>query len=204
MRCAIALIAISIATSEAAIDLTATLTEDKANGLTSKQLVFKDGTKQITYDLPLQWTHRNVGGSVKLAAPAGSNADIVIQAVALAAPQPLDEKGVAQARQHFTQDVPPTAQTLKVTENLNTVPFKGANCEFTATYQALGENFTRRALYINLPDTQLIFRLTARKTDFERLWRTFRSSILSWQWVEPSSTAAIAEKNQATVASARP
>jgi hypothetical protein len=204
MRYALAFIAISVVTSQAAIDLTSTLTEEKANGVTSKQLVFKDGTKQIIYELPLQWTHRNVGGSVKLVASASSNADIVIQAVPLAAPQSFDEKGIALARQHFTQSIPPTAETPKVTEELNTVPFKGANCEFTTTYQALGESFTRRALYINLPDTQLIFRLSARKTDFERLWRTFRTSILSWQWVEPSSSAATAERNPATVASPRP
>jgi hypothetical protein len=201
MRYAIALIALSVATSHAAIDLNASLMEYKANGVMFNQLVFKDGTKQVTYELPPQWSHRNMGGSVKLVAPASSNADIVIQAVPLAPPQPLDEKGVAQARQHFTQNLPPTAQTLKVVEEVNTVPFKVANCEFTATYQALGENFTRRALYINLPDTQLIFRLSARKTEFEGLWRTFRSSILSWQWVEPSSAA---ESNQAIVASARP
>jgi hypothetical protein len=197
-------LASSFASAKAMIEMPPRLTEYAANGIMFKQLVFKDRTREITYELPPQWTFRNTGGSVKLVAPTSPSTDIVIQAVALGTPQPFDEKGVAQARQHFTQDVPPTAQTVKVAEEVNTVPFKAANCEFTATYQALGESFTRRALYINLPDTQLIFRLTARKTDFEGLWRTFRSSILSWQWVEPSSTAATAEKSQTIVASARP
>jgi hypothetical protein len=180
-----------LGTSQAAIDLTPTLTEYKANGLTFQQLVFKDGSRQVTYELPPQWTYRVVGSSVKLLPPNSSSADIFIQAQPLTAPQPLDEKGIAAARQHFLQAVPPTAQTVKLTgDEVDTVPFKTTNCEFTATYQALGEVFIRRALYINLPDTQLIFRLTAQKAEFENLWRTFRGSVLSWQWIEPASSAA--------------
>jgi hypothetical protein len=111
----------------------------------------------------------------------------LIQALPFAASRPLDEKGIALARQHFLQVMPSTAQTVTLTsDEVDTVPFKTTNCEFTATYQALGEVFIRRALYINLPDTQLIFRLTARKAEFEGLWRTFRGSVLSWQWTDPA------------------
>ena len=79
-----------------------------------------------------------------------------------------------------------------LSEEQNTIPLKaGANYEITASYQALGETYIRRALYINLPDTQLIFRLSARKNEFEGLYRIFRGSILSWQWEDrPAETVA--------------
>jgi hypothetical protein len=166
------------------------LSEHTAEGIVYNQLLFRDGTRQITYTLPSQWHHRSSGNSIKLIPSRDSTADVVIQAVPLTAPQPLDDKGIAAIHVHFVEEIPPTAQNAQVTgESVNTVPFKGPNCELTASYQALGEVFIRRALYINLPDTQLIFRLTARKAEFEGLWRTFRGSVLSWQWIEPASSA---------------
>jgi hypothetical protein len=182
----LACLAFGFATAEAAIDMTPALRESTENGITSKHLVFKDGAREITYELPSQWTHRSVGDSVKLIPPSGTMVDIVMKAIPLTSPQPLDEKGVAAVHEHFLRDVPPAAQALTVaSEQLNTVPFGATNCEITATYQALGEVFVRRALYINLPDRQLIFRLSARKSEFENLWRTFRGSILSWHWTDP-------------------
>ena len=186
----------SLATAKAAVDLNPALTEYTANGITFKQLVFKDGLKRITYELPPQWTYRALGDSVKLVPANNSTADITIQALPLVSPQPLDDKGIAAAREHFLRGMPPGCQTVKVlNEEQNTIPFKaGANYEITASYQALGETFIRRALYINLADTQLIFRLSARKTEFDSLYRTFRGSILSWQWEEPSAATVAVSK----------
>jgi hypothetical protein len=170
--------------------LNPTLSEFTAEGIAYKQLVFKDGKRQIAYELPSQWRYRSSADSVKLLPPNDSTADAVIKAVPLTAPRPLDDKGIAAVRDHFMSAIPPTAQNVNVvSESLNTVPLKVANCEITATYQAFGEVFTRRALYLNLPDTHVIFRLTARKNEFEGLWRTLRGSILSWQWIEPAIPA---------------
>ena len=189
-------LAASLATARAAIDLNPALTEYTANGITFKQLVFKDDQKRITYELPPQWTYRALGDSVKLVPAANSTPDIMIQAIPLLSPQALDDKGIAAAREHFVRGMPPGSQTVKVlSEERNTIPFKaGANYEITASYQALGETYIRRAIYINLPDTQLIFRLNARKNEFEGLYRTFRGSILSWQWEEPTAASVAAAK----------
>jgi hypothetical protein len=186
----------SLATGKAAIDLNPALTQYTANGITFKQLVFKDDHKRITYELPPQWSYRALGDSVKLVPAANSTADIAIQAIPLVNPQPLDDKGIAAARELFLQGMPPGSQAMKVlSEEQNTIPLKaGANYQITVSYQALGETFVRRALYMNLPDTQLIFRLNARKNEFENLWRTFRGSILSWQWVEPDPAATVVQK----------
>jgi hypothetical protein len=189
-------LAASLATAKAAIDLNPALAQYTANGITFKQLVFKDDQKQITYELPPQWTYRALGDSVKLVPENNSTADITIQALPLVSPQPLDDKWIAAAREHFLRGMAPGGQTVKVlSEEQNTIPFKaGTSYEITVSYQALGETFIRRAVYINLPDTQLIFRLNVRKNEFENLWRTFRGSILSWQWVAPEPSATVVQK----------
>jgi hypothetical protein len=170
--------------SAAAIDMTPVPSEYKAEGITFKQLVFKDGQQRITYELPVQWSYHAFGDSVKLLPPGNSPAEAIIQAIPLANAQPLDQKGISLAREHFLHGIPPGTQLVKVvSEEQNTIPLKaGPSYEITVSYQALGETFTRRAIYINLADTQLIFRLTARTKEFANLDRAFRGSILTWQW----------------------
>src|SRR5438270_4245769 len=91
----------ALATSRAGIELTPTLTESTVEGITLRQLVFKDGKRQVTYELPPQWTYRMSGNSIKLMPPKSATADVVIQAIPLAAPQPFDDKGIAAAHEHF-------------------------------------------------------------------------------------------------------
>lgn len=191
----------SAAASQASIDLTPAIKEYTAEGISFRQLLFNDGNRQITYELPPGWTFRSVDASIKLVPPDNSAADVILQAIALPAPQPFDDNGIAAAREHFLQAMPPAVQSAKIiSEGLNTVPFKaGPNYEITGSYQALGETFSRRSLYVNLPDTQLIFRLTARKNQFDGLWRTLRASILTWQWIERPASRAIAQKDPAPV-----
>jgi hypothetical protein len=54
--------------------------------------------------------------------------------------------------------------------------------EVTIAYQIGGVEFERSVLFLNLPDTQLRFRVTANKRDFEKVHQAFRGSIFSWQW----------------------
>ncbi|PYJ87615.1 MAG: hypothetical protein DME70_06215 [Verrucomicrobia bacterium] len=61
--------------------------------------------------------------------------------------------------------------------------------EVTASYQIYGEAYVRSVLFANLAETQLRFKLSALKKDFDVLHRQFRASLISWQWVDPSTTA---------------
>jgi hypothetical protein len=60
-----------------------------------------------------------------------------------------------------------------------------ASYEVIVSYQSMGEKFFKSTLFVNLRDTQLVFRLTARKDDFQALHREFKVSILSWHWIGP-------------------
>ena len=195
------LLATALTTARAAIDLTPTAHESTCEGFTFKELLFQDGKRQIVYQLPAKWTYRAGGDGLHLTPPQTAYADAIIQAAALPAPQRLDEKSIEAARQQFMSNFPPGSQMITlVSEEQNSVPLNGnATYEITASYQVMGETFLRSAVFSNLADTQMCFRLTARKSDFGRLHQVFRASILSWRWFESSPSPA---KNGPAVATA--
>jgi hypothetical protein len=179
-----------------AIDLTPTTSEYTAEGVTFKQLSFKDGKRRILYELPSQWSYRGDATGLQLVPQNSTGADASIQVAAIPRPQAFEEKLFAALRDQSLRAAPPGAQNVTLlNEEFNPVRLErgDAYC-VTISYQALGETFLRSTLSVNLPDAQLTFRLTARKADFEVLQRTFRSSILSWHWVEPDPARTVVQK----------
>jgi hypothetical protein len=184
------LLAAALTTARAAIDLTPIPHESTCEGYTFKELLFKDGKRDIVYQLPNKWSYRAGGDGVHLTPPEAVRADAIIQASTLATPQGFDEKSVEAAKKQFLASLPLGSQMITaVTEEQNPVPFNGnPTYEFRVSYQIIGETFVRSALFTNVSDTQLCFRLTARKSDFEAFHRSFRASILSWRWIEQRTT----------------
>lgn len=195
-----------IGTARAAIDLTPVPHETTCEGVTFKELLFKDGPRQILYQIPNKWTYRAVAGEVRLSAPDLRDADAVIQAAPLAAGQHLDEKAIAAAKNELLSKLPSGSQMITVvSEEPNAVPLNGnPTYLIVVSYQVMGQTFLRSCLFSNVGDTQLSFRFTARKSDYEKVYPAFRSSILSWQWLAPSSPATVAQKDQPEPATARP
>src|ERR1700719_1753152 len=163
------LLVLFAATSAKALDLTPIVSEYVAEGITFRQLTFKDGKRQVVYEPPQRWTCRGSVSSLQLTPAKTDRADAVIQAVELNAPQTLDNKAIDALREQFLKSVPPGSQSVTlVSEEQNPVSLEnGASYAVTVAYQALGETFLRSVVFVNLPETQLTFRLTARKADFE-------------------------------------
>lgn len=185
-----ALIALAgTSTATAQIDLTPTANEYTAEGITFRQLSFKDGKRKVVYEPPRQWSYRGGGASLQLTPPNANRADAVIQVTELSKPQDLDEKSIATLREEFIRSLPPGSNGITMTsEECNPVSLEnGTSYSFTVRYQVIGEKFSRTVVFVNLPKMQLTFKLTGRETDFERMQKQFRSSILSWHWVETSS-----------------
>jgi hypothetical protein len=201
------LLATALTTARAAIELPPTPHESTCQGFTFKELLFKDGKREIVYQLPREWSYRPRADGVQLTPPKASFAEAVIRVAPLPVPQPLDEKAIEAAKQAFLGSLPPGSQMVSIVkEERNPVLLDNKpSYELTATYQVLGETFLRSALFTNLSETQVSFSLTARKRDFEALHGVFRQSILSWGWREstvPSETALAA--GPAVQAPARP
>jgi hypothetical protein len=183
------------------IDLTPSPSEYTAEGITFRQLSFTDGKRRVVYELPRQWTYRGGGSSLQLAPAKAEGADASIQVSEIATPQPFDEKLFAALKEQSLRTAPAGAQNATViSEEINPVRLeRGEVYGVTISYQTLGETFHRCTLYVNLPDTRLTFRLTARKKEFESLNLLFRASVLSWHWTDQSPGV---PKNEQIMASA--
>jgi hypothetical protein len=196
------LLVLFAATSANALDLTPVVSEYVAEGITFRQLTFKDGKRQVIYEPPRQWVCRGSVGSLQLTPAKTDRADAVIEAVELKAPQKLDDRTTSALREQFLKSLPPGSQGVTVvSEEQNPVSLEnGASYAVTVAYQALGETFLRSVVFVNLPEMQLSFRLTARKADFETIQKQFRSSIFSWHWVDRSAARLAQDKPEAETA----
>lgn len=178
----------TIETCPAGISLTPVANEFVSEGIKYTQLTFKDGDRRINYEPPALWTYRMSGDRLLLIPKNSDRAEAAIQALPLSRPPAFDKPMIEAVKAQFLSTIPPGAQSfVMVGETENAIPIKGnPNYEFTATYKDLGMEFMRRTLYVNAGETQLVFKFSAPRGEFEKLYPVFRVSILSWEWVEPA------------------
>ena len=182
-------------TSYGVPDLTPSPTEYVANGMKFQQLIFKDEKQRIEYEPPQGWNFGGGADQLHLK-PKKNFAEAVITVTPLSKPQPLDENARQALREQFIASLPVGSQFVKVEQEVtNPVLLSGnESFEITVSYQSTGEKFFRSALFVNLRDTQLVFRLTARKDDFQALHREFKGSIFSWHWIRENNATAQADQ----------
>lgn len=175
-----------VLTAKSGIDLTPSVSEFVGEGIKYQLLSFRQDKQRIGYNPPPGWSFSGSAERVRLIPPKKNFAEAVIEAVPLAAPQPLDEKITKALEQRFVSSLPSGSQFVAVvSEEQNPVPLNGnPTFEVIASYQLMGEKLLTSSIFANLPETQLIFRLTARKDDFESLHREFKRSIFSWHLIE--------------------
>ena len=173
-------------TANAEIDLTPTVHEYMAEGIKYRELIFKDGKRTISMELPNNWTYHYSADHLQLTPPQTKFTEGFIQAVPLAKPQPFDEATKKNLVQQVHASAPPNSDALTVEEKENPAPFSGnESFEVVVCYKTMGYTFQSSTIFVNCPETQLIFRFTAPKADFEALNKVFRRTIVSWQWIEP-------------------
>ena len=186
--------------ANAEINLSPSVSEYVANGMKMHQLIFRDDKRKIEYEAPQDWT---VGGSENQLAlkPKKNFAEASITVASLQKSQAFDENTIKTLTEQFLAGLPVGSQFGKIEEQVvNPVLLDGnGSLEITASYQMMGEKFLRSAIFVNLPHAQLVFRLSARKDDFQSLHRDFKASILSWHWIDQSEEAS-AESGNATAA----
>jgi len=190
----------AMSAASAGIDLTPSPSEYVAEGMKHQQLTFVQDKQRIKYELPAGWRYDGGGAQVHLTPPNKKFAEATITAAPLAKPEALDENTIKVLEQQFVAALPLGSQFVKIEEEIpNSVLLSGnPSFEVTASYQLNGEKFLKSALFVDLRDTQLVFRLSARKGDFPALHREFKSSIFSWHWIdsEPGHSAVAKEAEQ--------
>jgi hypothetical protein len=180
---AVALLAVH-GTALAVVNFTPLEVEQSLDGIKFKQLLFDQEGKKIAYQPPRNWTYTGSPGRLRLTPPSFSQAFAEIDQVPLAAPQKFDKETWELLQQKTLSAVPPNSQHIAlVAEEKNPlVVAMHETYEVTVSFDVSGQEFVMSVLYLNLPDTQLRFRVVAHKADFERAHTAFRGSIYSWQW----------------------
>jgi hypothetical protein len=182
LSCALIFLFASVA--RASIDLTPMLSEYEEDGFKYRLLTFKHGERKIEYVPPASWVVRGAPDRLQLTPPASRHADVQIQAVPLQAPVPLDDARVAAFEQQVLRELPPGSHAPEVLERTpNAIALADhPTVGFLVAYQNLGQSFHRRVVFVHAPDVQFIFRVTAEKSELEKLYPVFRQSLTTWHW----------------------
>ena len=192
MKRASALLGISFAmltAASAAIDFTPAPGERELNGIKFPQLIFNDSGRQVIYERPRGWTYSGGGSSIKFFPPQVGQAEGEIQQLPLKAPQIFDEPTVT-ALQNQTLAAVPSGSTdvALVSEQKDPIMVNGNHTyEVVVGYRYYGQDYQLSILFINLPDLQLRMRTIAKKDDFDKVHKAFRSSAVSFQGLKPGS-----------------
>jgi hypothetical protein len=178
--------------ARAGIDLTPEVREYTAEGMKFQQLTFHENKQRIEYEPPQTWIFDGGAAELHLKPPKKTFAEAVIAVTQLSKPQPLDENLRASLKEKFVASLPAGSQLVKVEQEIESPLLLNGNptFEIIVSYQLMGEKFLRSALFANVRDAQLTFRFSARKDDFGQLHQEFRTSILSWHWIETAETSA--------------
>jgi hypothetical protein len=182
--------------SNAGIDFKGGTDERVLEGIKFQQLVFRDNGRKVTYEQPRGWTYVADAGRIRFTPPGVSQAQAEIDQMPLAKPMVFDEPAIKKLHEQLLTGLPPGSQNSKI-ELEEASPLKKNDYEtygVTISYRLYGQDFLTSVLYLNLPDTLVRFRATARKPDFDKIQRAFRGSVFSWQWREPATPTMVAKQ----------
>jgi hypothetical protein len=175
------------AAAHAAVDLTPIPSDHEEHGMKYRMLTFKYGDRKIEYVPPAAWAVRGAADRVTFAPPSSRFAEAQVQAVPLQAPVPLDDARVLALEQQAIRELPGGSQSPEVLERTPTPLALGDNPSygFRLSYQNLGQTFHRTVIFVHAPEALLVFRFTAEKGEFEKLYGLFRQSLTTWHWTQP-------------------
>jgi len=188
---------VAVTAAKAGIDFTPTVNRYMSQGAEYSSVSFKDEGHGVSITLPRLWTCRGDASRLQLAPPDQNFAEGIIQAVPTKGLLRFDEATVKTFEQQVLGTLPVGSQgATVVSQQENPVIIDGnLSYEFVIAYQTLGQIFQRSVIFVNCPSQQLIFRFSAPKSVFDNLNRSFRQSLYSWSWIEPSQLTAVAQSD---------
>lgn len=173
-----------LSTARAGVDFTPTGGERILEGIVFKQILFHQNGRTISYEQPRGWTATGDSGSLKLTPPNVSQAQATMEHTPLSAPQILDDATTAKLAAQVLASVPAESKEVTlVAEEKNPLRINQQETyAVTVSYNFYGQDYGLSVLFANLSDTQLRFRVVARKADFEAVNRAFRASLFTLVW----------------------
>lgn len=179
------LFTVCVTSAGAAIDLTPVPAERVLDGIKFQQLIFQDNGRKIAYEQPRGWKFTASKGSIAFTPPDVTQAEAAIEQSVLEKPQNFDEPTMKLLQEQVLASLPASSEQPAVvgTEKNPVMINRHETFEVTVAYKIGGVDFERSVLFLNLPDAQVRFRVSARKQDFEKIHKAFRGSVYSWQWL---------------------
>jgi hypothetical protein len=187
------------------IDFTPTVNRYFNEGAEFSNVSLKDDKRTVSLTLPRLWTCRGDVSRLQLTPPDQSLADGIVQEIPAKGVVPFNEANLKALQEQVLNSVPPGSQgvTLVSQQENPVILDQNLSYEFVVSYQTLGKSFLRSVVFVNCPERQLVFRFSAPKGEFDKLNRSFRQTIYSWQWTEPTGTSVVSQKDPAPAVSAR-
>jgi hypothetical protein len=185
IRCFGFILAVSAGShADAAIDFTPTTGERVLEGIVFKQLVFHENGRPITYEQPRGWTYSGDAARIRFTPAEFGQAQAEIIQSPLKEPESFNNATLKLLRDRVLGSIPTGGQNpVVIAEEQSPIRINGQQTyAVTVGYNQFGQDYRLGAIFVNLPDTQLQFRVIARKDDFEKVNRTFRGSLISLQW----------------------
>lgn len=181
-------------TAGAAVDLTPFPREYVEEGVRVVEVTLQANPGTVRYFPPREWSVTGSKDRLQVTPREKNFSEGLILAAPLPEPRPLDEATRQAFEQQVLATLPAGSQKVEVVlREENTVILNGHHSyQVVVAYHTLGQDFLRSSILVHYPHTQLVFRFSAPKTDFEALNKAFRRSISSWNWTEPAGQAAAA------------
>jgi hypothetical protein len=170
---------------KSSIDFTPGTGERLLEGIRFPELYFHENGRKISYEQPRGWTYSGDRSRIKFVPPDAHQAFGEFSQAPLTRPQNFDEETIKLLQRAAVAALPPDSQEISVVsaEKNPLMINQHETFEVIVAYQLYSDHFQQSVLFMNLPDTQLTFRLVSRKSDFEKLHRAFRGSLCSLQWL---------------------
>jgi len=173
------------------VEFSAALQKFEGEGITYQRLVFKDDKRVIYYQPPRGWKCNAFGNLLTLTPADRTFAEAKISSVALDKAVSLDDKAADAFKQQVLSSLPEgsrNAAVVKQEQNGITLN-NNSMLEVIVSYDVYGQSFQRSVFLLNTPANQVRFQFTARKADFDALYRQFRESVVTWEWQPESGQA---------------
>jgi hypothetical protein len=175
---------LAAARAGAAIDFTPTTGERVLEGIVFKQLIFHENGRRITYEQPRGWKYSGEAARIRFTPSEFGQAQAEITQSPLTDPASFNDAAITRLRTGVLASIPPGSQNaVIVVEEQNPISINGQQTyAVTVGYKLSGQDYRLGTIFVNLQDTQLQFRVIAKKDDFEKVNRLFRGSLISLQW----------------------
>jgi hypothetical protein len=169
-----------------ALNLTAATRDYIAQGIKYHELIFTDAERKVSMELPPKWEFRSTPSRIRFTIPYSPDTEATIELRPLPQSLEFDDTAMKNLLQTVSAALPAAATKITVEARPNPLLIDGHEClEVLASFTLSGIPYQKSVLIVNAHETQLVFQLSARQSEFSAVNKTFRSLVLSWHWSEP-------------------